>query len=377
MEPQLYFFWSSISLITFYLFYLVMLKHETFFVLNRIYLLSALCLSMVLPLLDLSSLIMLQKVELMVSTLSIIRGGKLVIVAEKEFNWLAIIYWTGVIFYAAWFFAKLLGVKKQMELRERGCAFSFWRTKVIDKKLANFVAIDAHEDIHVKQFHTLDMLLVELIGIFYWFNPVIYCYRGSLKRIHEYLADEHGAKFSGSKKQYAMMLFLQNFKAGPTLSNTFYNPSLLETRIKMLQCKKSSASRLWKYALCMPLIVLMMVMCSFSVSDFNSRVTTKIDQAASFPGGFDAFRKYLIKTTRKMPIKNGKVDVSFIVETNGEITNEKVESSLDEASDKEALRVIKLSPKWKPALQDGIKVRSAYQIGINFMSDNQQDKQYD
>ena len=77
-----------------------------------------------------------------------------------------------------------------------------------------------------------------------------------------------------------------------------------------------------------------------------------------------------------MSIKNGKVDVSFIVETNGEITNEKVESSLDEASDKEALRVIKLSPKWKPALQDGIKVRSAYKIGINFMSDNQQDKLY-
>lgn len=371
MEAQLYFFWSSISLIIFYLFYLVMLKRETFFLWNRIYLLSVLFLSMVLPLLDISPFFALQKVELMVSTLSIIGGGKLVIVAGGGFNWLAIMYGTGVIFNATWFITKLLGVKKQMKLCERGSAFSFWRTKVIDKELANFMAIDAHENIHVKQYHTVDMLIVELIGVFFWFNPVIYWYRGSLKRIHEYLADEHGAKFAGSKKQYAMVLFLQNFKAGPALTNTFYNPSLLEARIKMLQCKKSSGYRLWKYALCMPLIALMMVMCSFSASDFNSKANTKIDQAASFPGGFDAFSKYLIKTTRKMSNKDGRVDVSFIVETNGEITNEKVESSLDEASDNEALRVINLSPRWKPALQNGVEARSAYQISINFKSDNQ------
>lgn len=369
MGTQLYFFWSSISLTIFYLFYLVMLKRETFFLLNRIYLLSTLCLSMVLPLLDLSSLIPLQKVELMVSTLSVIGGVKLAIVAEKEFNWLSIIYWTGVMFTAALLLIKLFGVKKQMKLPEKGSAFSFWRTKVIDQELANFVAIDEHENIHVKQFHTVDLLLIELICVFFWFNPLIYCYRSSLKCIHEYLADEHAANFASSKKQYAMVLFLQNFKAGSALTNTFYNPSLLEERIKMLQCEKSTAYSLWKYALCMPLIALMTVMCSFNASDFSSYGTNKIDQAASFPGGFEAFSKYLIKTTRQMSNKKGRVNVSFIVETNGKITNEKVENSLDEASDKESLRVIKLSPKWKPALQNGINVRSAYQISINFQTD--------
>jgi len=369
MEIQLYLFWSSILLTIFYVFYLVMLKRETFFLWNRIYLLSALCLSMVLPLLDLSSLIALQKVELMVSKFPVIRVAKLIIVAESKINWLPAIYWTGVIFTATLLLIKFFGVKRQMKLLEKGSAFSFWRTKVIDKELANFVAIDAHENIHIKQFHTLDMLLIELIGVFFWFNPLIYYYKRSLKLIHENLADEHAANFAGSKKQYAMMLFLQNFKAGPALTNTFYNPSLLEERIKMLQCEKSTAYSLWKYALCMPLIALMTVMCSFNASDFSSYGTHKIDQAASFPGGFEAFSKYVIKTTRQMSNKKGRVNVSFIVETNGKITNEKVENSLDEASDKEALRVIKLSPKWKPALQNGINVRSAYQISINFQTD--------
>lgn len=371
MEPQLYFFWSSILLTIFYFFYLVLLKRETFFLLNRIYLLSALCLSLLLPLMDLSTLIAMPKVELMVSKLSIIDSRKLVIVAEQEFNWLPFIYWIGVAFTTGLLLIKLFGVKRQIQLQERGSAFSFWRTKVIDQELDNFAAIDAHETVHVKQFHTLDILLIELIGVFFWFNPIIYYYRNSLKLIHEYLADEHAANFAVSKKQYAVVLFLQNFKAGSALTNTFSNPSFLEARINMLQRKKSKVYSLWKYALYMPLIVLMTMMCSFDTSGFDSYGTNKIDQPASFPGGFEAFSKYLIKTARKVSDKEGRVMVSFVVETNGEITNEKVENSLNEASDKEALRAIKLSPKWEPALQSGKKVRSAYQIGINFQSDNQ------
>lgn len=371
METQLFFFWSSISMTLFYLFYLVLLKRETFFLLNRIYLLSALCLSVVLPLLDFSTLFALPKMELMFSTLPITGNGKLTIVDEKNLNWLQTIYWTGVMLTTTWLLIKLFGVKRYMRLREKGSAFSFWKTKVIDQEFTNFVAIDAHENVHVKQLHTLDMLLIEVMSVFFWFNPLIYCYRRSLKLIHEYLADDHAASFAKSKKQYAMMLFLQNFKAGPALANTFYSPLLLEARIRMLQRKKSNTYQLLKYVLCIPLIALMTVMCSFSASDMSSDGINKIDQAASFPGGFEAFSKYLINTTRKISNKNGRVDVSFIVETNGKITNEKVENSLDEASDKEALRVIKLSPKWEPAFQNGIKVRSAYQIGINFKTDNQ------
>lgn len=376
MQFQYYFFWSSASLIVFYLFYLLLLRRETFFVLNRIYLLGALCLSLMIPFFDLSMLIALPRIELVVSTFSIVGAEKLAALAEKDLNWLSIFYWIGVAISSILLLFKLVGVKQQMKLPANGAAFSFWKTKTIDQELSGLEVINAHENVHVKQFHTIDILLIEVVGVFFWFNPFIYCYRRSLKFLHEYLADEHAVRIKGSKKQYAMMLFLQNFKAGPALANTFYNESLLESRIRMLQRNKSSKYNLWKYSLCLPLIVLLTFLCSFKPSDFNRDTYNKVDKAASFPGGFEAFKNYLIKTARKVSPKNGKVKVSFVVETNGEITNEKIENGLDEATDKEALRVIKLSPKWEPALQNEKEVRSAYQLNINFQSDNQMNSVY-
>lgn len=362
MGLEYYLLWSSVSLVIFYLLYALLLKRETFFVFNRVYLLVALCLSMLMPFLDLSWLIVLPKVELVNQTLAVVGAGKLGNDIGKEFNWIAFVYWTGVMLGAIRLFIKIAGVKKHLKLPKDGDAFSFWKTKVIDRKLSGLAVIDVHENIHVKQLHTLDLLLVELIGVFFWFNPIVHAYRKSLKLVHEYLADDYACNFTASKKQYAMLLFLQNLNAGPELANTFYSVSLLESRIKMLQRKKSKPFRRWKYFLCLPLIALL---CAFNVSGFTGS-NNKVDRPASFPGGFDAFSKYLIGSAKKVSNKNGKVMVSFVVQTSGEISDVKVEKSLDQPSDREALRLIKSSQKWKPALQNGEKVRSAYQIAINF-----------
>ncbi|WP_316757061.1 M56 family metallopeptidase [Pedobacter aquatilis] len=370
MGLEYYFLWSGVSLGIFYLFYMLLLKRETFFVFNRVYLLVALCLSMLMPFLDLSWLIVLPKAELVTNTLAVVGVEKLGNNTEKELNCLNLVYWIGVVLSATRLFIKIAGVKKQLTLPKDGDAFSFWKTKVIDRKLSGLTVIDAHENIHVKQLHTFDLLLVEIVGVFFWFNPIVYAYRKSLKLIHEYLADEYACNFTASKKQYAMLLFLQNLNAGPILANTFYSTSLLESRIKMLQRKRSNHYRLWKYVLCLPLTA---VLCSFNTSGITGN-TNKVDQSASFPGGFDAFSKYLIGNAKKVSSKNGRVIVSFFVQANGEISNEKIEKSLDQASDKEALRLIKACQKWKPALQNGEKVSSAYQIAINFNSDNQIDK---
>ena len=361
MGFEYYFLWSSVSLVMFYLFYLLLLRRETFFVFNRVYLLVALCLSMLMPFLDLSLVMPLPKVELVTTTLAFVGVEKLGKTIGKELNWAAFAYGIGVVISATILLIKIVRVKKQIRLPKDGDAFTFWKTKVIDQKLSGLSVINAHENIHVKQLHTLDLILLEIIGVFFWFNPIIYVYRKSLKLIHEYLADEYACNFTESKKQYAMLLFLQNLNAGPVLANTFNNASLLESRIKMLQQKKSSRHRLWKYVLCLPLLALL---CAFNTSDFTSN--HKVDKAASFPGGFDAFSKYLISNAKKVSNKNGRAVVSFVVEIDGTISSEKIEKSLDQASDREALRLIKSSQKWEPALQNGKKVRSAYQIGINF-----------
>ena len=324
METPLYFLWSGIAMIIFYLLYLALLKRETFFQLNRTFLLSALCCSTVLPLFDLSSLIALPKIEFAVSAFSAVEGAKPEIITGKDINWLSILYCTGVIITSVLFLIKLVGVKQRMKLLESGRAYSFLRWKMIDREMDGFPAIDAHEDVHVKQLHTVDILLVEIMKIFFWFNPIVYCYHRSLKLIHEYLADEKAAYIAGSKKHYAAMLFLHNFKVGPQLTNTFYDPSVLEARIEMLQRKRSTTYRLWKYVLCLPLIVSITFICSVNASGIGSVAAAKIDRAASFPGGFEVFSNYLISNTNKVSGKNGRVIVSFIVEADGKITNVKL-----------------------------------------------------
>lgn len=368
MDFQHYFLWSSTALIVFYLFYLLLLKRETFFVLNRIYLLAALLLSVVVPFFELSSFFKIPKIELITSSLSIQNMSQFTATEGVDFEWLPFVYWIGVLTSSLFLLFKLIGVKRSMQWSNVGEAFSFWRTKKIDENLPEFALVDKHESVHVKQLHTFDILLVEVLSIFFWFNPFVYRYKQSLKVIHEYLADEYAVNFTGSKKQYAMILFMQNFKTGPVLSNSFYHASILEARIKMLQRKKSSRYNLWKYALCIPLLAIIMLFSSFKSTDFK---TTPIDQPATYPGGFEQFSKYILTTTRKVATKNGKVKVSFVVEPNGEVTNERIEIGLDEAANKEALRVIKSSPKWNPALQNGQKVRSAYDININFNTVNQ------
>lgn len=90
-----------------------------------------------------------------------------------------------------------------------------------------------------------------------------------------------------------------------------------------------------------------------------------------FPGGMDKFYNYLSKAIRyPAPAQEsgiqGKVFVSFIIETNGVLTDLKVERKLGFGTDEEALRVLKASPKWIPGIQNGRSVRVRYNIPISF-----------
>jgi len=96
------------------------------------------------------------------------------------------------------------------------------------------------------------------------------------------------------------------------------------------------------------------------------------DQFPRFPGGSKAFGKFLEKTLI-YPDKSGMIDVqgkviiSFIVEKDGRLTNFKVARKLYPIFDDEALRVMKLSPKWIPGKVNGKPVRCRHTIPINFV----------
>ena len=103
----------------------------------------------------------------------------------------------------------------------------------------------------------------------------------------------------------------------------------------------------------------------------NSEIYNRYDMMPEFPGGNSALLNYLGKSIR-YPVYakengiQGRVICSFIVETDGSISNIEVTKSLDPSLDKEAIRIISSMPKWKPALYNGTPVRCHFSTPINF-----------
>ena len=92
---------------------------------------------------------------------------------------------------------------------------------------------------------------------------------------------------------------------------------------------------------------------------------------AEYPGGNQALLKYIRETIRYPEIsmdrnESGRVYLSFIIETNGNLSHVKVERGVSPEIDQEAMRIFIKSPKWVPAVCNGNAVRSRYRIPITF-----------
>ncbi|MEO6150679.1 MAG: energy transducer TonB [Mucilaginibacter sp.] len=85
-----------------------------------------------------------------------------------------------------------------------------------------------------------------------------------------------------------------------------------------------------------------------------------------FPGGTKAWKAFLQKNIRPIKGTKGRVFASFTVEKDGSLTNIKIERGLNNDADKEVLRVLKLSPKWKPGMLIDKPVETKFNIPVNF-----------
>lgn len=103
----------------------------------------------------------------------------------------------------------------------------------------------------------------------------------------------------------------------------------------------------------------------------DNKVFTVVEHPASFPGGDKAFTTYMSKSikypqaARDLRVR-GKVDLTFVVEKDGSLSDIKVVRGLGSGCDEEAVRVLKASPKWTPAKQKGRIVRQQYNLPVRF-----------
>ena len=433
----------NIYLVLFYVFYVVLLSKETFFQLNRVYLVSAALFSFFIPMIQsdwVKNLFITQKVGYTIysSPVLLYRFKPIQDTHVTIGEVFVLVYLAGIAFLVIRFLWQIIALHRIINKPQSEVAYSFFKKIKLGNQQENQDIIEAHENVHANQWHSADVLIMEAVMIINWFNPVVYLYRYAIKHIHEYIADRQAVKSGTDKAEYALILLSQTFNApAHQLVNPFFNKSLLKQRVLMLQKNKSQRVALIKYFLSAPLFILMLILSSATVNNsktirlFNTKfqsvlskpaneitiinfdkrpgknglvrlnttlidtpvrkkiltvtindtlkkkgpVFTEVEKNASFPGGINAFFEFLgrnVKYPKEMRDNNvqGRAIISFIVETDGSLTNFKIVRDLGYGAGEEAIRVLALSPKWEPGVQNGKPVRTAFTVPINFALSN-------
>lgn len=276
---------ANVYLILFYGFYALLLRRETFFQLNRFYLVGSAILSFMLPLVQADwarNLFITQQIKQTIYHLDPVIIYQLPAAPSQHLTIgqvLAIVYVGGIILLTSRFMLQLMVLRYNIKYNESEDAYSFFKTIKLGESVNGHNVIMAHEEVHARQWHSADVMLIEAIMIINWFNPAVYFYRKSIKHIHEFIADRNALKSGTSKQEYALLLLSETFKT-PTheLVNPFFNHSLLKQRILMLQKNNSQRTALLKYGLSAPLFALMLILSS-ATTRTNLAITIISDKA--------------------------------------------------------------------------------------------------
>ncbi len=267
----------NIYLVIFFCFYKLLLDRETYFVLNRLYLVLSGLFSLAIPFLRFemfSEKAVSDKLYISVSELNtIVSNYAIMPQTQEQYDWgrlIVMLYLVGTFIFLLNFVYQLFAINQLFNRADSNVAFSFFNKKSVAENLPERATVDLHEDIHVKQLHTIDVIFFEILGIITWFNPIIYFYKKSVKNIHEYLADEAAAKFQGDKETYALLLLSHAFGVKPnSLTNGFLTKSMIKKRIFMLHKQRSKKAAILKYGLFVPLFAITLVLSSATIRKNN------------------------------------------------------------------------------------------------------------
>lgn len=397
--------------------YDLVLKKETFFQLNRAFLLITPLVIMVIPFLEFSSLQNSFFEETIVLPELLIAQPNLDVNASTlTIDTLFKLFWLLGSGISLLFFLKKLHrinyLKKIGEAQQHSSfkvvtipdsdvAFTFLNTIFLGAKLTEKQReeILIHEIIHVNQNHTLDLLFYELLKIVFWFNPLFYLFQNRLAALQEFIADANVVKTIGKSDYYQSLLSKLFQTEKISFINTFFNHSLIKKRIIMLQKSKSSRSLLAKYLLIIPLLGVMVIYSSCineakgTQNIDNQNVVAQvskekefnfkdIEKVPTYPGcenlNNEEAKKCFTQNVAQLVMKefNSKISndeikgrqrivVNFVIDANGDVKDITAKADFKELQD-EAIRVAKKLPKMIPGEHKGKKVAVQFALPILF-----------
>lgn len=349
---------SALCLACFYGFYHLALRRETFFQWSRAYLLIAPLLAMVLPALNIrlerdrsaesfsAQLVEAEKlsaIPLVQPTVlpTLVEQAQSTPLALHRYDWSQPVAegWSVSLAEALWIlyglgaavllgvlalrFGRLLWLLRRCR-RERQGAVTFATSEAEEVPLASFFGyifwnknaqvsesqqfLLEHELVHVRQRHSLDVLLMELMVVLQWFNPLMHAFRHSLCAVHEYIADDYVVRHTRQRRAYATLLVQQATtatrapSAGAGLVNTFH--SLIKQRLIMLAKRPSRPLARAKFALALPLAAGLMLLFSFRLVETlpaAAPLRAALESAANYAATLGEVTVFAEKTAAPVP----------------------------------------------------------------------------
>ncbi len=292
---------ANLYLLLFYGCYALLLRRHTFLVLNRVYLMGSLVLALVLPLVHIPGLAFPWPWEsdrpeytaVSVDAITVV-GTATETQAPLLPDWPVLAVWVfalvavGLLIRTVWRTYALLRLVRQWPAQtyadhtlvlpdnSQTPTFSFFRYLVLNPEDLYATAVRQHELVHIRQKHSVDVLLLEILQALCWPNPVLFGYRQAIRQVHEYLADRAvTAQTPAHRDAYARFLvnYAFHLPAGTVMTDQPGHDSLahsfgpdrpdsptLKQRIQMLYQQHTRRRALWKYALVLPLATALLAM---------------------------------------------------------------------------------------------------------------------
>ncbi|GHT08125.1 cell envelope biogenesis protein TonB [Bacteroidia bacterium] len=431
MEILTYLIKVNIAIGLFYGFYALFFRNDTFFQWKRILLLSVFFLCVLYPFWDISQ----QMIKSKIWAHAIQNGAvfptyylnEVIITAQTKphslWNYvpeiLTGIYYLGAFALILWMLVQIVGVismifqtpvaeiNGQKVHLKKGLKtpFSFFGYIVLDSEPCNeneLYEILRHEKTHVRQWHSLDVIISDLMCAVCWFNPFIWLLKRELRINLEYLADRSVIHSGCDTEHYQFhLLRLSYHKAAATIINNF-NFSPLKKRIFMMNKKQTSSISIVKYTLVIPLFTALLFFNSCLKTDkqqgqepasepevttiaigepspneatekqsTDAKIWEIVEQIPQFPGGDGELLKWLADNIEYPQSAidqsiTGTVIMKFVVLADGSIGDVEIVKGLDPACDKAAALGVKKMPKWAPGRQKGEAVNVWYRCPIRF-----------
>ncbi|WDF53386.1 M56 family metallopeptidase [Mucilaginibacter sp. KACC 22063] len=290
MPPlMVYLLKANCAIIIFAIGYFTLLRALTFYKVNRLYLIAAIIISSLYPLLNLSPVVAAHQQQAQIIKYVVVDWQHL----KQDVQPLKVnhvfdywqgaeqLFWLGVSVMVIRLVIQCYSLYRINKSSIQGTVlgyhvniidadispFAFWQTVYINPKKHDahlLKEILQHEMIHVRQWHTLDILLAEIGTLFYWFNPFMWFLKKAIKENLEFITDREILDQGVDRKSYQYNLLQVTFDKTPNSIVNHFNLSTLKKRIMMMNLRKSSPLKLSRYVVTVPVIV--GIILSFTLS---------------------------------------------------------------------------------------------------------------